>query len=74
MHIAEPVDAIRTFHNAFMNDLKHIDTASFDAAKGEENSPCFEIFNVDFLPGAYLDLFLIENATNQNVRMLLRQG
>ena len=33
--MAEPVDVIRAFHNAFRNDLKHIDAAAFDAAKGK---------------------------------------
>lgn len=32
----EPVDAIRAFHNAFRNDIMHIDAAAFDAAKGKE--------------------------------------
>lgn len=34
--MAEPVDAIRVFHNAFRHDLKRIDAAAFDAAKGKE--------------------------------------
>jgi len=34
--MAEPVDAIRAFHNAFRNDLEHIDTAAFNAAKGKD--------------------------------------
>ena len=34
--MAEPVDVIRAFHNAFRNDLKRIDAAAFDAAKGKE--------------------------------------
>jgi hypothetical protein len=34
--MAEPVDAIRAIHNAFRNDLKRIDAAAFDAAKGKE--------------------------------------
>ena len=33
--MAEPVDVIRAFHNAFRNDLKRIDAAAFDAAKGK---------------------------------------
>ena len=32
----EPVDIILAFHNAFRNDLKHIDAAALDAAKGKE--------------------------------------
>jgi hypothetical protein len=32
--MAEPVDAIRAIHNAFRNDMKQIDAASLDAAKG----------------------------------------
>ncbi|MGZ4880142.1 MAG: hemerythrin domain-containing protein [Halobacteriota archaeon] len=34
--MAEPVDAIMAFHNAFRNDLKQIDTAALDAARGKE--------------------------------------
>lgn len=34
--MAEPVDAIRAFHNAFRNDIWRIDAAAFDAAKGKE--------------------------------------
>jgi len=34
--MAEPVDAIRAFHNAFRNDLEHIDAAAFNSAKGTE--------------------------------------
>jgi hemerythrin-like domain-containing protein len=34
--MAEPVDAIRAFHNAFRKDLEHIDAAAFNAAKGKE--------------------------------------
>jgi len=34
--MAEPVDAIRAVHHAFRNDLKRIDEAAFDAAKGKE--------------------------------------
>ena len=36
MTMAEPVDAIRAFHNAFRNDLEQIDAAAFNAAKGKE--------------------------------------
>jgi hypothetical protein len=32
----EPFDIILAFHNAFRNDLKHIDAAASDAAKGKE--------------------------------------
>jgi hypothetical protein len=32
--MAEPVDAIRAFHNAFRKDLTQIDAAAFNAAKG----------------------------------------
>jgi len=32
----EPVDAIRAFHNAFRNDMMHIDAAAFESAKGKE--------------------------------------
>jgi hypothetical protein len=34
--MAEPVDVIRAFHNAFRNDMERIDTAAFNAAKGRE--------------------------------------
>ena len=34
--MAEPVDAIMAFHNAFRNDMKQIDTAALDAARGKE--------------------------------------
>jgi hypothetical protein len=34
--MAEPVDAIRALHNAFRMDLKGIDAAALDAAKGKE--------------------------------------
>jgi hypothetical protein len=34
--MAEPVDAIRAFHNAFRHDLEHIDAAAFNSAKGKE--------------------------------------
>ncbi len=34
--MTEPVDAIRAFHNAFRNDIMHIDNAAFEAAKGEK--------------------------------------
>ena len=36
MNMAEPVDAIRAFHHAFRNDLEHIDTATYNSAKGKE--------------------------------------
>lgn len=35
MVMVEPVDAIRAFHNAFRKDLKHIDAAAFNSAKGK---------------------------------------
>ena len=34
--MAEPVDAIRALHNAFRNDLEHIDAAALDSARGKE--------------------------------------
>jgi hypothetical protein len=34
--MAEPIDAIRAIHNAFRNDLKHIDAAALDSARGKE--------------------------------------
>ena len=34
--MAEPVDAIMAFHNAFRNDLEQIDTAALDSARGKE--------------------------------------
>ena len=36
MFMAEPVDAIRAIHNAFRNDLEHIDAAAYNSAKGKE--------------------------------------
>jgi hypothetical protein len=33
--MAQPVDAIRVFHNAFRNDLERIDTAAYDSARGK---------------------------------------
>ena len=35
--MAEPIDAIRAIHNAFRNDLKHIDAAALDSARGKED-------------------------------------
>jgi len=34
--MAEPVDAIRAFHNAFRNDMERIDAAALDSARGKE--------------------------------------
>jgi hemerythrin-like domain-containing protein len=34
--MTEPVDAIRAIHNAFRNDMKRIDAAALDAARGKE--------------------------------------
>ena len=34
--MAEPVDAIRAIHNAFRNDMEHIDDAALDSARGKE--------------------------------------
>jgi hypothetical protein len=34
--MAEPVDAIRAFHNAFRNDMMRIDTAAFESAQGKK--------------------------------------
>lgn len=43
--MTEPVDAIRAFHNAFRNDIRRIDAATFDAAKGENGlAPTIERF------------------------------
>ena len=33
--MAEPVDAIMAFHNAFRNDMQRIDAAALDAARGK---------------------------------------
>jgi hypothetical protein len=35
--MTEPLDAIRAVHNAFRNDMWHIDAAAFDSAKGVED-------------------------------------
>ena len=49
MLMTEPVDAIRAFHNAFRNDLEHIDAAAFNSAKGKEGPDAtigrFRFFN-----------------------------
>jgi hypothetical protein len=34
--MVEPVDIIRAFHNAFRNDMKQIDAAALDSARGKE--------------------------------------
>ena len=34
--MVEPTDAIRAIHNAFRNDMKSIDTAALDSARGKE--------------------------------------
>lgn len=34
--MAEPIDAILAVHNAFRNDLEHIDAAALDSARGKE--------------------------------------
>jgi hypothetical protein len=34
--MAEPIDAIRAIHNAFRNDMEHIDAAALDSARGKE--------------------------------------
>jgi len=34
--MVEPTDAIRAIHNAFRNDLKQIDAAALEAARGKE--------------------------------------
>jgi hypothetical protein len=34
--MVEPIDAIRAIHNAFRNDLKRIDSAALDSARGKE--------------------------------------
>ena len=47
--MAEPVDAIRAIHNAFRNDMEHIDAAAFDSARGKEGLDAtverFRLFN-----------------------------
>jgi hypothetical protein len=47
--MAVPVDAIRAFHHAFRNDMRHIDTAAFESAQGKEGSAAaierFRFFN-----------------------------
>ena len=34
--MVKPVDAIRAIHNAFRNDMEHIDAAALDSARGTE--------------------------------------
>ena len=47
--MVEPVDAIRAIHNAFRNDLEHIDAAALDSARGKEGRAAtverFRFFN-----------------------------
>jgi hypothetical protein len=47
--MAEPVDAIRAIHNAFRNDMEHIDAAALDSARGKEGLDAtverFRLFN-----------------------------
>jgi Hemerythrin HHE cation binding domain len=47
--MVEPIDAIRVFHNAFRNDMAHIDAAALDAARGKEGLAAtierFKFFN-----------------------------
>lgn len=43
--MAEPVEIILAFHNAFRKDIRGIDAAAFDAAKGKEGlAPAIERF------------------------------
>jgi len=37
--MVEPTDAIRAIHNAFRNDLKQIDAAALEAARGTPTGP-----------------------------------
>ncbi len=67
----EPVDIILAFHNAFRNDLKHIDSAALDAAKGKEGLNAsierFKFFNemlVWHAKGEELSVFpMLDNVT-----------
>jgi hemerythrin-like domain-containing protein len=47
--MAEPVDAIRALHNAFRNDMEHIDAAALASARGTEGLATtverFRLFN-----------------------------
>ncbi|HVP95027.1 MAG TPA: hemerythrin domain-containing protein [Methanoregulaceae archaeon] len=44
--MAEPVDAVRAIHNAFRNDMRRIDTAALDLARGNKGlEPTVERFN-----------------------------
>jgi hypothetical protein len=42
--MVEPIDAIRVFHNAFRNDMAHIDAAALDAARGKGLAATIERF------------------------------
>jgi hypothetical protein len=43
--MTDPVDAIRAFHNAFRNDIKNIDSAALNSAKGKVGmAPTIERF------------------------------
>ena len=67
----EPIDIILAFHNAFRNDLRHIDAAALDAAKGREGLTAlierFRFFNeilVWHAQGEELSVFpMLDNVT-----------
>jgi hypothetical protein len=67
--MVEPIDAIRAIHNAFRNDLEHIDAAALDSARGKEGLAAtierFRFFNevlVWHAHGEELAIFpLVEN-------------
>jgi hypothetical protein len=57
----EPVDAIRAFHNAFRNDMMHIDAAAFESAQGKKGlAPVIERFR-------FFNEMLVWHATGEEV-------
>jgi hypothetical protein len=76
----EPFDIILAFHNAFRNDLKHIDAAALDSANGKEGLSAsierFRFFNemlVWHAQGEELSVFpMLDNVTPLVVEAYLK--
>ncbi len=76
----EPIDIILAFHNAFRNDLRHIDAAALNTAKGKEGLSAsierFRFFNemlVWHAQGEELSVFpMLENITPLVVEAYLK--
>lgn len=59
--MAEPIDAIWAFHNAFRNDIGRIDAAAYDAARGKEGlATTIERFR-------FLNEMLVWHATGEEI-------